>query len=315
MTPPSRPPAEAGARPGAGGEPLVSVVVATNRGGPYLAEALASATAQTYPHVEIVLVDDGAPDPDALDAAGAAADARVIHRPASGVSAARNAGAAASRGDLLVFLDDDDRWHPERLARQAATLAQAPHAVASYCGMRVVDADGTELVPADQRAVRDVHEVLRRVTGIMLPNLMLRRDVFERVGGFRPDIRFAEDLDLVLRVALEGDFVFADGPLVDYRAHDANTTRRHRELALGIDRVVRSHLAAAQAAGREDLVADHRASLAANSRYIAWNAARDARRLAREGAVHRAAGEVVWAVVHAPTAPLEWVRKRLPGSR
>ena len=295
--------------------PRVSVVLATNRGGPFLAEALASARAQTYDDVEIVVVDDGSPDPATIARSAAAVGARVLRIPPSGVSVARNTGAAATDGELLVFLDDDDRWHPERLARQVATMAAAPEAAGSYCGMRVIDGDGRELVPADQHQVGDVHEVLRRATGIMAPNLLLRRSAFDAVGGFDDALTLAEDLDLVLRVALVGDLVFVPGPLAEYRHHGGNTTRRHRALALGIDDVVRAHLAHARAQGRPDLEADHRASLDANRRYIAWSGGRAALRLAREGAWGRALAELTWTAVHAPTAPLLWLRHRLAGRR
>lgn len=290
---------------------LVSVVVATDRGGPFLADALRSAERQSYEDLEIVLVDDGAKDRASL---ARITDhfprVRVLHQANAGVSVARNFGVSRTAGDLLVFLDDDDVWHPDRIARQVESLAAAPDAVVSYCGMRTVDADGEELYPADQRAVRDVHDVLRRRTGIILPNVMIRRQTFLRVGGFHPAFRRAQDLDLVLKAALEGDFVFVPETLVDYRFHAGNNTRRHRELCRSIDHVVRLHLWNARERGREDLVADHRDSLAANARFAAWSSARAARQMAREGRPVPALAELAWAARFAPTAPVEWLRKR-----
>ena len=292
--------------------PLVSVVVATDRGGPFLAEALASIGAQTYPHLEAVLVDDGASDPTALrEITDRFPEVTVIRQDNAGVSVARNHGVSRTAGSLLVFLDDDDRWHPERIARQVTALQETPDAVLSYCGMRTIDDEGNELVAADQYQVRDVHEVLRRQTGIILPSVMVRRETFLRVGGFHPAFRRAQDLDLVLKVALEGPFVFVDEALVDYRYHRDNNTRRHRELCRSIDHVVRLHLWNAQEKGREDLVADHRASLAANARFAAWSAVRASRQLAREGAYVAAAREIGWAVRFAPSAPVTALRRRL----
>ena len=292
--------------------PLVSVIVATDRGGPYLAEALASVAAQTYPHVEIVLVDDGSTAPDGLrEITDRFPQVRVLRQDNAGVSVARNFGVSHTGGSLLVFLDDDDRWHPERLARQVEALGRAPEAVLSYCGMRTIDATGQELVPADQHQVRDVHDVLRRRTGIILPNVMVRRQTFQRVGGFHPSFRRAQDLDLVLKVALEGDFVFVDETLVDYRFHGGNNTRRHRELCRSIDHVVRLHMWNAREKGRADLVPDYRASLDANDRFAAWSAARESRRLAEERAYLAAAREITWALRFAPGAPVSWLRQRI----
>ncbi|MFC8597465.1 glycosyltransferase family 2 protein [Isoptericola sp. NPDC057191] len=301
-------------RPDATSAPLVSVVVATDRGGPHLAEALASVRDQTYPRVQTVLVDDGSADPAALRRITDEFPEVAVHRQENaGVSVARNAGVRRTDGDLLVFLDDDDRWHPERLARQVAALDARPDAVLAYCGMRTIDAQGRELVPADQRQVRDVHEVLRRETGIILPNVMVRRSTFLRVGGFHPAFRRAQDLDLVLKVALEGPFTFVPGTLVDYRHHEGNNTRRHRELCRSIDHVVRLHRWNALEKGRDDLVADHDASLAANGRFAAWSAARAARRAVAEGRMGAAAGELLWAARFAPGAPVSWVRRRVSG--
>ncbi len=170
------------------------------------------------------------------------------------MSTARNLGVSHTRGELLVFLDDDDRWHEKRIELQVAAIDDT--VVASYCGMRTVDEHGRELVAADQHQVRDVHEVLRRGTGIILPNLMTRRDAFVRVGGFHPAFRRAQDLDLVIRLALAGELRFVDETLVDYRRHADNNTRRYRELCRSIDHVVRLHAWAATERGRADLADD-----------------------------------------------------------
>ncbi len=290
--------------------PLVSVVVATNRGGPFLAEALDSVEAQTYPRIEVVLVDDGSDDPEAIRrVTDGRPSVTVVRQPAGGVSTARNLGVSHTRGELLVFLDDDDRWHEKRIELQVAAIDDT--VVASYCGMRTVDEHGRELVAADQHQVRDVHEVLRRGTGIILPNLMTRRDAFVRVGGFHPAFRRAQDLDLVIRLALAGELRFVDETLVDYRRHADNNTRRYRELCRSIDHVVRLHAWAATERGRADLADDYRVSLARNRRYAAWRATASARERARRGDLVAAASDLVWLARFAPTVPADWVAERL----
>ncbi|MHA7133394.1 glycosyltransferase family 2 protein [Oerskovia turbata] len=292
--------------------PLVSVVVATNRGGPFLAEALASVAAQTHPHVELLVVDDGSPDPAVIrDLVERNGTGTVLRLDPSGVSAARNAGVARTRGDLLAFLDDDDRWHPDRLRLAVEALVARPDAVVAYCGMRTVDAAGAELVAADQRPARDARDVIRGRTGVMLPNLMIRRSAFDAVGGFDPAYRQGEDLDLVLAATALGAFVHVDHVLVDYRYHPGNTTRAYRDLATGLRVILRARRAQAREAGRTGLDAAYRDRLRANDRFAAWSAARAARAELTERRVGAALGHVAWAARFAPLAPVDWARERV----
>lgn len=299
----------------------VSVVVATNRGGPFLTEALASVLAQTYPAAELVVVDDGSPDPDALrrvveavPAGPGAPRPRVLRRPASGVSAARNAGVRATTGDLLAFLDDDDRWHPDRLRRHVEAMTARPDAVVSYCRMRTVDAKGAELVPGDQHPAPDRRAVIRG-PGVMLPNLVIRRETFDAAEGFDPAYRQGEDLDLVLAAAAHGSFAFVDEVLVDYRHHTSNTTRSHRDLAGSIRTILRRHRAAALAAGRRDLVDAYDDRLRANDRFAWWSAGRAARASWDQRSVRAALAEAVWAVRFAPVTPLVRAVRSKPADR
>jgi glycosyltransferase involved in cell wall biosynthesis len=294
----------------------VSVVVATNRRSPYLAEAVRSAAEQTRPPREIVVVDDGSADPAGIEAdVSGIPGVTVLHRAAGGVSAARNAGAREASGDVLAFLDDDDRWHPRRLERQLGDWASAPDAVAAYCGEQTIDAEGRVLVAGGQRPAADRTVIARREAGVFMPNLLVRRDVFERLGGLDEGIRLAEDLDLVLRLADAGPFVFTPDTLVDYRAHPGNTTRRYRELGRAIDAVVRRHLSAAAARGDRELVAAHRDSLRANKRYAWWAAVRAARENRSRGAAGAAVGDLAWAARFAPLAVPDALVRRLRGVR
>nr|WP_274636853.1 glycosyltransferase family A protein [Microbacterium bovistercoris] len=295
----------------------MSVIVATNRVSPYLGAALDSLAAQTYEHVEIIVVDDGSPDPSVVQTSVAAAvpTARVLTRPRAGVSAARNAGAATAGGEFLVFFDDDDLCHPERLAMQVARLIASPDAVACYCGMRTVDADGRVLVEADQTAVRDRLDIARRRTGILLGNLMVRRSAFNAVGGFDTTLRLAEDLDLILHLSGRGAFAFVPDALFDYRLHGANTTSRHRDLTVSIGRIVHAHLARAKEAGDAPLAAAHRESLRANGRYAWWGALRHARAETHARRFGSAASDLLWALRFAPTAPLDAIGRRLRRAR
>jgi glycosyltransferase involved in cell wall biosynthesis len=295
---------------------MVSVIVATNRSSPYLAEALRSVGDQTHPRIEVIIVDDGSPDAGFIPAAARLVPgARIIRQGAEGVSVARNRGAEESIGDFLVFLDDDDRWHPTRLERQVASLARVEDAVLGYCRMRSIDENGATIAPGDQVEIADALDVARRTTGIIMPNVMIRRRAFEAAGGFSPALRLAEDLDLVLTLSRMGRFAFTDEILVDYRTHAANTTRSYRPLYVAIDEVLRDHLARANGSGDDALAAAFVESLRANDRFAWWSATRSARRHLRMSHPVHAAGDLAWAIVVAPRAPVSALGRRLRRSR
>lgn len=256
--------------------PLVSVVVATNRISPFLAEALASVWAQTYRSTELIVVDDGSPDAESVArAVRGIPRSRSVRIAASGVSTARNIGAHMTSGEFLVFLDDD-RWHPDRVADQVTALEADPDAVACYCGMQVIDDSGALLVPFNQGPVVDRLDIARGAGGIILPNLMIRRSAFVETGGFHSRLRLAQDLDLTLRLAERGPFVFVDRPLVDYRSHSENNTNHARHLVGAIRRIVRLHLSEAQARGDVALAAALSERLRRNERYAWWRVAQSA---------------------------------------
>lgn len=294
--------------------PLVSMVMATNRVSPWLDEALESMAAQTYGNLEIIVIDDGCSERERLIAmVNRYADTAIHHQKPAGVSAARNVGVSLSRGELIGFFDDDDRYPKEWVERHVGAHRDNPGTVLSYGGVRVIDEDGRELSADRVRQAADMHEVLQRKTAILGGSMVVQRDAFLRVGGFDSNIRLAEDLDLVLKLAREGHVALAKGAIRDYRTHDSNVTRDHRALAASIDRIVRAHLVVAQREGRKDLVRDHRTSLAANNRYAAWSAARTARTHLASGEIGAAVREIFWAARFAPSAPFSWARKRISG--
>lgn len=233
----------------------ISVIIATNRGGPYLAEAVASVKAQTSAVQEIVLVDDGAPA-GALERFADENELRYLRSPGTGVSAARNAGAAAASGDWLIFLDDDDVWHPRRIEAQRAALDADPHAIASHSGGWYMDADG--IVFGKGWRVRQVPalDMLRGAAPLpRITTLLVRREVFDEVGGFDPAIRIGEDNELIRRLLVRGESVAVDEALVGYRRHPGNASRRMLDGRLSAPRSLRRLRDEARAHGQLPIAA------------------------------------------------------------
>jgi glycosyltransferase involved in cell wall biosynthesis len=107
-------------------EPLVSVVIAAYNGAQYLPEAIDSALAQTYPKVEVIVVDDGSTDSTAEVVGAYGARVRYLYQQNAGTAAARNTGIQSAQGELIALLDQDDRWLPEKLARQVPLFFDEP---------------------------------------------------------------------------------------------------------------------------------------------------------------------------------------------
>jgi glycosyltransferase involved in cell wall biosynthesis len=179
--------------------PLVSVVVAVYNGEKTLARCLESLFAQDYRPLEVLVVDDGSDD-RSRDIARGFRDVCLISQDNSGPAAARNAGASASAGDLLAFLDADDEAVPNKLSLQVDHLTRNAH-VGCVLGRQDVEFVGIE---QPEWLKRDA--VFGDLAGIGFTTAMLRREAFERVGGFDPDRRLqgSEDRDLMVRLRAAG---------------------------------------------------------------------------------------------------------------
>lgn len=178
-------------------DPLVSVVLPTYNRPEYVERAIASVVAQTYDRIELVVVDDCSDHPieevvdhDSLDRLERYEFER--HDENRGGSAARNTGIRAARGDYLALLDDDDRWRPEKIARQVERIRNS-EAEAAYTGDEVVDDDGERLeVARPPERVTSPPELTKRLLCRNFVGscslLMVSMDVVERAGPF--DERF-----------------------------------------------------------------------------------------------------------------------------
>ncbi len=177
----------------------VSVILPAYNAAAHLPDAIDSVLRQTFADFELIVVDDGSHD-DTAAVARRYPQVRYVHQANAGVSAARNLGASMARGRFLAFLDADDCWRPAKLAVQHAAMAAQRDVLLSRTGFLEAERDH-----GGQEATGEVrlHETL--APSFLCPyfstsTVMVRRDAFERVGGFDTTLRVAEDVDLYLRV-------------------------------------------------------------------------------------------------------------------
>lgn len=286
--------------------PRVSVVVATNRLSRYLAEGLASVRAQTFDDWEVVVVGDGIADRGALDTlVRGALDGtrfRLLHVPGRGTSIARNTGTAAARGELVAFLDDDDLWHPERLARQVARLDADPTATACSCDGWVIGPDGEHLTEGWPLTRGSRMDMLRgRVDIPRIVTLLFRRRELQAIGGFHPSFRIGQDNELTLRAVRLGRFVAVPDALVGYRRHPGGVSAALSPRDDPGERIIRLALDGAAADG-DTAAAD---ALAENLRTFRLHAAAafagSARHSARDHRWREATEAGATAVCRSPT--------------
>lgn len=233
----------------------ISIIVAVYNGEKYLEEALQSALSQTRAAAEIIVVDDGSSDRSAEIAR--ACGTTVISQANAGLSAARNTGFKASRGDYLVFLDDDDRLLPDTLAINAALLDSDPRLGFVGGRSRIIRSDGTRTdeIKGDDSSVPCSYKTLMEGSAFVPPSsVMFRRKPIEEIGAFDVALRSGnEDLDVYLKVARHWPVLRHDEVLVEYRRHENNLSSNSLGLLSSVQRLLEAQRA--HCAGDPDLLA------------------------------------------------------------
>ncbi|KAA9404509.1 glycosyltransferase family 2 protein [Haloarcula sp. CBA1131] len=208
--------------------PLVTVVITTYDRPEFLQKAVDTVTAQRYDPIELIVVDDHSPTPadDVLNDRDLDFERFEIHRHAEnqGANAARNTGIEVASGEYIAFLDDDDRWDPEKIATQVNAFQDSgPEVGVVYTGRKVVDDDGgVTRVWAPDQPDGDMTKALlcRNVVGTQ-SSVMVRSDIAKETPFDETIPRWA-DLEWYVAASTKCEFAAVDEPLVIYdrRAHN-----------------------------------------------------------------------------------------------
>ena len=201
---------------------VISVVIPCYNQGHYLEEAMSSAVSAAH-RVEVIVVDDGSTD-DTPKVAARHPQVRYIHQQNSGLAAARNRGLAEAAGDLVVFLDADDRLLPFGIDTGVEALASAPACAMAYGRCVMIGEDGTEWpTPQQRRVLCGHHAVLLRTNPIWTPAMAIfRRAALLEADGFRQGFDGSADYDLYLRIARSHPIHDHATTVAAYRRHDAS---------------------------------------------------------------------------------------------
>lgn len=210
--------------------PLVSVIIPTFNRERAVVNAIESALAQTYPALEVIVVDDGSTDGTPRVFAGYGGRITGFRKENGGCSSARNYGIRRARGSFIALLDSDDVWFPRKIEKQMAALMNNPAAGLSICDMEYRDeATGLRsfsrlrsVIPADGHILASV----LKLPPITCSYMVLRREVFEVAGYFDEKFFTANDFDLMLRVCSRFAVAVVNEPLLRYHRSRNSVSRR-----------------------------------------------------------------------------------------
>lgn len=197
--------------------PLVSVVIPTFNREILIQKALGSVLAQTYPHIEIIVVDDGSTDNTRgiiLQRYGETV--RYLYQENQGISKSRNTGIKNAQGDFIAFLDSDDYWVPEKTERQIALFQEHPEygLVASCCASIRLDGRFREKNRPGKSGW--VLEGLFHANYIRTSSAIIKRECIEKVGIFDEELKECEEYDYWLRIAAKYPIGFINESLAVY---------------------------------------------------------------------------------------------------
>jgi len=202
--------------------PSATVIIPTHNRSAYLREAIDSVRRQTFSNWECLVVDDGSTDDtQQVVSEVAAQDPRIryLYQERSGCpSRVRNSGLDAAQSPLLAFLDDDDIWYPDKLARQVAIFDAFPEVGLVFAKIRKYGLKH-QIWPEDRLAARPSFADLLRGNFVPTSTAMVRRSILDEVGLFNENYLVVEDYDLWLRIARVTEMVALPQVLCDYRVH------------------------------------------------------------------------------------------------
>lgn len=222
--------------------PLISVIIPAFNAEAHIQVAVNSVICQSYPNLEIIVIDDGSADRTRLFADQlASSDSRVrcYSIKNSGRAAARNYGISKALGNWLAFLDADDFWDREKLSKQLACWHEDNTVGLIYAERIWIDAEGYPISEQPERYDLPVGKILDKLIDgnyICTSTVLVKKDIVESVGGFDEGQSFknCQDYDLWIRIASKTNAAVVKEPLSYYRLHDKNAHKNILSRYIGL---------------------------------------------------------------------------------
>jgi glycosyltransferase involved in cell wall biosynthesis len=199
-------------------EDTVSVIIPVYNGQKFIRKAIQSVLEQTYPDIQIVVVNDGSTDAtQQIVESEFGGKVTLVSQKNGGLSNARNSGMRASTGKYVAFLDADDWWDPRKVEVQVRELKKNPDAAAHYTGLMLVqESDGTMEVNTPIDAATLWPQLRWGNPGIPPSSVMMKLSLLRELGGFDESIRACEDWVMWFRIVRQSRFVMSTEPLTYY---------------------------------------------------------------------------------------------------
>ena len=207
----------------------ISVIIPSYNRARLLPRCLASVIGQNYAPAEIIIVDDGSTDTTKKLVSRCHPEIKLISQKNQGVSAARNAGIRAAKGDWLAFLDSDDTWFPDKLERQVRKIENSSgECVVHTNELWVRDGVRVNQMRKHRKYGGSIFRHCLPLCVISPSSVMIHRRVFEQVGLFDEAMPVCEDYDLWLRICARMPVLFIDKPLITkYGGHEDQLSNKY----------------------------------------------------------------------------------------
>jgi glycosyltransferase involved in cell wall biosynthesis len=196
-------------------------------------ECIDSVLTQTYKDIEVIVVDDGSTDDTRDILKPYEGRIKYVRQENTGVAAARNRGVAEATGEYIAFLDSDDRWFENKLELQMDLVVKHPELV-MICGNGIYldgKGKGKSVIKGDRAQEYEKKGITLKDAFYRFPlrtsTMLIKKDVFDQIGGFNEDYRVAEDMELAFRIMLKyGNAGFINAPLYRLKKGDDNLSSK-----------------------------------------------------------------------------------------
>lgn len=206
--------------------PRVSIVLPTYNRAKLLPRAVESCLTQTFRELEVIIVDDGSTDETASTARRIAeGDSRVrfLSKPNAGLPSALNTGFFEATGDFFTWTSDDNRYHPVAISAMVGELERHPECSLVYTDFQLVDEKGVVRQKVQNRPPEDLPGI-----NVVGPCFLYRRSAADEAGGYDLELKYVEDWDYWLRIALVSPIRHLPGIYYDFLDHEGSLTRQRQ---------------------------------------------------------------------------------------